>query len=102
MRILWTLFKVIVALAIAIPVGILAIALTVGVVGALVGLAIMALKLACVGLIGYGIYRVARAFLAPASKKAPPSRAPELPAPDPYYQAALRELDAELGTNGRG
>ena len=53
MRILWTLLKVIIGLAIAIPLGILALALTVGVVGTLVGLAFLTLKLAVVGFLGY-------------------------------------------------
>ena len=100
MRILLTLFKVILGLAIAIPVGILALALTAGVVGALVGIAVLALKLACFGFVGYGLYRVARAVFAPARKVAP-RPVFELPASDPYYEAAVRELDAELGGRSR-
>lgn len=100
MRILWTLIKVIVGLAIAIPLGILALALTVGLVGTLVGIAIVALKLACVGFVGYGAYRLLRYMLAPTRKvSAPVVR--ELSAPDPYYVAAMRELDSELGTRSR-
>jgi hypothetical protein len=95
MRILWTLLKVIVTLAVAIPVGLLALALTVGVVGTLLGLAIVALKLACIAAVGYGLYRVARHAFAPAPK---PLRVRELPPVDPYYTAAMRELDSELGT----
>jgi len=95
MRILWTLFKIILGLAIAIPVGIIALGLTVGVVGALVGLAVMALKLACVAFVGYGLYRLARHMVAPAPRPAPSS--PKLPPVDPYYEAAMRDLDAELG-----
>ena len=99
MRILWTLFKVILGLAVAIPVGILLLALTVGVVGTLVVLAITVLKLAFVAFIGYGLYRmVRRAFGSPPTTSTPAVR--ELSAPDPYYEAAVRELDAEFG--GRG
>lgn len=98
MRILWTMFKVIIGLAIAIPVGILALALTVGVVGTMLGLAILALKLMCVGFVGYGLFRVARAIFAPAPKVAMPR---ELPHVDPYYEAAMRELDSEMGTPTR-
>jgi hypothetical protein len=96
MRILWTLFKVILGLAIAIPVGILALALMAGVVGTLVGLAIVTLKLACLALVGYGLFRVARFMFAPAAKtpRAAPMR--EIPAVDPYYEAAMRDLDAEI------
>ena len=101
MRILWTLFKVIIGLAIAIPLGIVVLGLTLGLLGGLIGLAVVALKLACLGLVGYGLFRVARFFFAPAAKPAyQPVR--ELPAADPYYEAAVRELDAEMGrTSGR-
>jgi hypothetical protein len=93
MRIFWTLIKIIIGLAIAIPVGLFALALLAGVVGTFVGLAFMALRLAIIGLVGYGIYRLVRLVFAP-SPKASPVR--ELPRPDPYYEAAMRELDSEL------
>jgi hypothetical protein len=96
MRIIWTLLKVIVGLAIAIPVGLLVLALTVGLVGTLMGLAVLAAKLAVLGFIGYGVFRVGRALFAP-SRKASPAPVRELPQVDPYYQAAMRELDSELG-----
>ena len=100
MRILWTLLKVIVGLAIAIPVGIVVLALTVGVVGAVLGLAIAALKIAAVGFVGYGLYRLARRVFAPSPTiTAPPIH--ELPPVDRYYEAAVRELDAELGRPSR-
>jgi hypothetical protein len=102
MRVLWTLFKIIIGLAIAIPVGILALALTVGVVGTLVGLAIVALRLACVGFVAYGLYRLGRRLFAPA---APAPRVHDLPPADAYgdayYHAAMRELDSELRGAGR-
>jgi hypothetical protein len=94
MRILWTLFKVIVGLAIAIPLGILALGLAGAVVGTLIALAFFALKLACIALIGYGAFRLAVAMFG-SKPKAPVIR--DLPAPDPYYNAAMRELDSELG-----
>lgn len=99
MRILWTLLKVTIGLAIAI----LALALTAGLVGTLIALAVIALKLAIVGAIGYGLFRLARAVLAP-SRNVPPVPIRELSAPtrDPYYEAAMRELDAELGVRPRG
>jgi hypothetical protein len=46
MRILWTLLKVIVGLAIAIPVSFFVLALAAGVLGVLLGLVMVALKLA--------------------------------------------------------
>ena len=96
MRILWTLLKVIVGLAIAIPVGFLVLTLAAGVLGALLGLTILAIKLACVGLAGYVVYRVVRRLFAPAPKPIAPAHR-ELPAVDPYYDAAMRELNSELG-----
>jgi len=102
MRILWTIFKIIIGLAIAIPVGILALALTFGVLGTLFGPAVLVLKLAIVGLVGYGMFRVAR-FMFGSKAKAPPVRTiHELPAADPYYEAAMRELDAEMRGPTRG
>jgi hypothetical protein len=103
MRVLWTLLKVTIGLAIAIPVAFMALALTAGLVGTLVVLAVIALKLAIVGAIGYGLFRLARAVLAP-SRNVPPAPIRELSAParDPYYEAAMRELDAELGVRPRG
>ncbi len=96
MRILWTLMKVIIGLAIAIPLGIVALVITVGILGGLLGLAVIALKLACVALVGVGLFRVARYFLGGSS--APKAKViRELPAPDPYYEAAMRELDATMG-----
>lgn len=97
MRILWTLLKVAIGLAIAIPVGLFVMAMTVGLVGTVFGLVVMAVRLACIGLVGYGLYRVARFFFAPrgaAARERPVAR--ELPSADPYYAAAMRELDSEL------
>lgn len=97
MRILWTLLKVIIGLAIAIPLGIVALVLTLGILGSLFGLAVLALKLACVGLVGYGLYRVARFVFSPSPKPTtPPMRELTTP-PDRYYEAAMRELDAHMG-----
>jgi hypothetical protein len=89
MRILWTLMKVIIGLAIAIPLGIIGLVFALGILGGLLGLAFLVLKLAVFGVVGYGLFRVARYFLAPAAKATttPPR---ELPMPDPYYQAAMR------------
>ena len=96
MRVLWTLFKVMLGLAIAIPVCMFALALTLGVAGTVVRLVLLAARLACVGLVGYGVYRVARLVMGrPATPVPPPAIQP--PRVDPYYEAAMRELDTELG-----
>ena len=101
MRIFLTIFKVIIGLAIAIPVGILALALTFGVLGALFGIAFLMLRLVCVGLVGYGLFRVAR-FMFKSSRGGPTPTRRELPPVDPYYEAAMRELDAEIRGSARG
>jgi hypothetical protein len=102
MRILWTLFKLMVGLAIAIPVTLVVLAVTVGIVGTLVGLAVLALKLACIAFVAYGAFRVARHLFWPARKPKNVPSMRELPAvSDPYYQAAMRELDSELGPTAR-
>jgi hypothetical protein len=95
MRIIVTLLKVIVGLAIAIPVTVLVLAMTVGVLGTLLGLAIVALKLALIGLGAYTVYRAAK-FVFGSSRKPAQRVVTSLPAPDPYYDAAMRELDSEL------
>jgi hypothetical protein len=94
MRILWTLFKIIVGLALAVAAGAVAMVLLAGVLGTMIGLAALAIRLAVFGLIGYGIYRVARFVFGSSPKPAPPVR--ELPAVDPYYEAAVREVDAHI------
>lgn len=105
MRILWTLLKVIVALAIAIPLGIIALGAVLGIFGVLIGLAVLALKLACVAFVGYGAYRLVRHVFWPTPTPPQPSALP-LPdlqrSTDRYYEAAMRELDAELGPSPRG
>ena len=95
MRVLWMLIKIVLGLAIAIPLGLAAAALTLGLIGTLLAIAVLALKLAFIGFVGYGLYRFARLFFAP--KKTTPSPVHELPAVDRYYEAAMRELDTELG-----
>ena len=97
MRIFWTLLKVIIGLAIAIPIGLFVLALTVGLVRTLVRLAVMAFVLACVAFVGLSLFRVMRRLFwsSPAQPEAPVVH--DLPRADPYYEAAMREIDSELG-----
>lgn len=95
MRILWKLLKAIVALAIAVPLFIVVLVTTLGVLGTVLGLSIVVLKLACLGLVGYGLFRLASHVFAPEPKPKPVV-VRELPARDLYYEAAMRELDSEL------
>jgi hypothetical protein len=96
-RLLWTLFKVVIGLAVAIPLGLFAMTLVFGLIGTVVGLLAIAVRLAVFGLVGYGVYRVARFVFAPGSRSPKRVDTPAaLPAADPYYAAAMRELDSEL------
>jgi threonine/homoserine/homoserine lactone efflux protein len=100
MRVLWTVLKVIVALAVAIPLSIIVLATALGLVGTLLAVAFLVLKVACLGFMAWGAYRVLRCFLWPTPKPERPI-VRELPASDPYYDAAMRELDMELGRTPR-
>jgi hypothetical protein len=95
MRILWTLAKVILGLAIAIPLGMIAIGLAMRILGGLFGIAVLVLRLAVIGFVGYGLFLAIRHFIAPRRNHIAQSIR-ELPMPDPYYEAAMRELDAEM------
>ena len=99
MGIIWKLFKVVIGLAIAIPLGIIALVATVGILGTMIGLAILALKIACLALLGVGAFRLVRYMF--GSKQSPPTtpHVRELSAPDPYLDAAMREVNAHLGRN---
>ena len=96
MRVLWTVVKVVLALALAIPVAIIVLSTALGLLGALVGLAMMTLRLAIVGLVVYGVFRIGVALFG-GSKREEPMPIKELSRPDPYFEAAKRELDEHLG-----
>ena len=99
MRVIWTLLKVVIGLALVIPISIIALATALGILGALIGVAILSLKIAVLALIGYGAFRLAaHLFGAPASA---PKRTESLPPVDPHYEASMRELDRELGGTSR-
>jgi type VI protein secretion system component VasK len=98
MRLLWTLVKVVIALALVIPVSIIVLATALGVFGALLGLAILALRLAVVGLLCLGAFRLVTWLMNGAPRH---SEIKQLPPVDPHYEAAMRELDRELGEASR-
>jgi hypothetical protein len=106
MKVLWTFLKVVMALVLAIPIAIIVLGTALGILGALVGIAVLALKLAVFGLIGWAAFRlITRLVGAPARGKRestltelPPA---DRPVADPHYEAALRELDRELGPVAR-
>jgi hypothetical protein len=97
MRLLWTLLKVVIALVLVIPIAIIVLATVLGVFGALLGLAILALRVAVVGLICWGAFRLVGALLRGPSPRSQPMEIKPLPTVDPYQEAAMRELDRELG-----
>jgi len=94
MKVLWTLFKVVIALALVIPVSIFLLATALGIFGALLGLAVVAFKVGILALIGYGAFRLLARLLGGSPRPRPVE---QLPPVDPHYEAAMRELDRELG-----
>lgn len=96
MRILWTLFKVALALAIGLPLAIILLATALGILGTLFGLAVVTLKFACIALVGWGAFKLISNVVG-GSSKPKYVKAATVPPVDPYYEAAKRELDRELG-----
>lgn len=101
MRILWTAVKAVIALAIVVPISIIVLGLTLGLFGAVIGLAFVALRLAVVGLIAWALFRLAVGLIGGSARGAQSGATPELQASDPHYEAAMRELDRELGVTPR-
>lgn len=101
MRVLWTFLKVVIALALAIPLCIIVLATALGLLGALVGIAILALKIAVIALVGYGAFRLIARVIGGPAKVDSRKTVKDLPPADPYYQAAMRELDRDLGETAR-
>ena len=101
MRIIKALLKLVVGLAIIIPLGVFALAATVGIFGALLSIAVAAFRLACVALVIVGVFKVAQFLFGSKKRTASPVSSRSLPAPDPYYEAAVREIELEMGHVGR-
>lgn len=92
MKILWTLIKVVAALVLVIPLSLLAL----GIFGTVLGLAIMLLRFALIGLLAYGAFKLVGRLMRGPSQRVEAKETPRLAPADPYYQAAMRELDLEL------
>ena len=101
MKALWTLLKVVIGLVVAIPLSIIVLAVAFGILGALVGVAMLALKLVLFGLLGWAAFRLIGRLVCGASCDKRKRAIAELPAADPHYEAAMRELDRELGHAAR-
>jgi hypothetical protein len=97
MKVLWTLLKVVLLLIIALPVAIIVLGTVLGIFGAVLGLAIFALKIAVVGLIAWGGFKLFARLLRGPAPKPRPVEVQRLAPVDRHYEAALRELDQELG-----
>jgi len=97
MRIVWTLAKILVVLAVAIPLTLVVLGTTIGILGVLIALFKLTLKFAVVALIGLGVFKLGmRLFGSPKQPQPMPIRE-QLPPADPYYESAMRELDREFG-----
>jgi hypothetical protein len=92
MKVLWTLVKVAVAVVLVIPVSLLML----GVFGTVLGLAILLLRVALIGLLAYGAFKLVARLMRGPAPRVKPRETPGLAPGDPYYQAAMRELDRDL------
>lgn len=93
MKALWTLVKIVIALAIFVPVSLI-------ILGTVVGLAALAFRLAIMALLAYGAFTLVARLLR-GSKPSKPREIPSLKSVDPYYSEAMRELDRDLGETVR-
>jgi hypothetical protein len=98
MKVLWTLLKIVIGLVVVIPLSILVLATALGILGALVGIAVLALKLVVFGLVGWAAFRLITRLVRAPSRAKRTSTVADLPPVDPHYEAAIRELDRDLGT----
>ena len=101
MRLIWTMLKVAIGLVLALPVAIIVLATVLGVFGALLGLAILTLRIAVIGLLCWGAFRFVSWFLRGSPSRPTQPEIKPLPRVDPHYEAAMRELDQELGHPSR-
>lgn len=101
MGMLWKLFKIVIALAVAVPLSIIALAMALGVLGALMGIAILTLKLVVVGLVGWGLFRLTSSLMRGRTSPRRRDAIRQIPPVDPYYEAAMRDLDRDLGEVSR-
>jgi hypothetical protein len=97
MRMLWKLAKIVLVLAIAIPLALIALTTAFGLFGALAALAFLILRVTVVCLLVYGGIRFVMSLFGGDSSRAKPAEIKSLAPVDPHYEAAMRELDRELG-----
>ena len=97
MRLLWTLGKVLLLLVLIVPAAMIVLAIMLGLLGTVLGLTVLAIRLAFVGVIGWGAFRLFKALFGSSSPSSRAEAVPQLPPRDLHYEAAMRELDQELG-----
>ena len=97
MRLLWTLGKVLLVLVLIVPAAMIVLATMLGLLGAVFGLTLLAIRLAFVGVIGWGAFRLLKAAFGSSSPVRRVETLPPVGPRDPHYEAAMRELDEELG-----
>ena len=101
MKVLWTLAKLVIAVAVAVPVSIVVLTVALGILGTVVGLAVLGLRLAVLGFVAWVVFKLISAVFRGGIAPSKPSEVRALPAVDPHYAAAMRELDRELGEAAR-
>ena len=93
MKVLWMLLKVAVALVLVIPASLLML----GLFGTVLGIAILLLRLAFIGLLAFGAFKLIARLLRGPAPRVDRKETQRLTTPaDPYYQAAMRELDRDI------
>ena len=92
MKVLGTLLKVAVGFLLLIPVSLIVL----GVFGTVLGLALMLVRVAVMGLLAFGAFKLFARLMRGPAPRVERSETPRLAPVDPYYQAAMRELDRDL------
>lgn len=101
MKLLWTVVKVALVCALVIPLGIIVLATALGILGALFGIAMFVLRIAVIGLIAWGAFTLLGRLFGGPKPSPRPAEIKSLPPVDPHYEAAMRELDRDLGHANR-
>ena len=92
MKVFGTLLKIAVTLMLLIPIGFIVL----GIFGTVLGLAFMLLRLAILGLMAIGAFKLFARLTRGRTANVERSQTRRLAPVDPYYQAAMRELDRDL------
>ena len=93
MKVLGMLLKTAVALVLVIPVSLLLL----GIFGTVLALAITLLRVAVIALVAYGAFKLIARLLRGPTPRVDLKETRRLATPaDPYYEAAMRELDRDI------